>query len=284
MTAGADMEMLTEDQHEVLCEIIARAAKSVLGRMANDHHSGKFTHYSLLRRHMEHAFDRAIATQTDRIIKVIKTATPSAAAKVAEAQRATEELRNARRAAMSKELRGARERLRKLRFLIQRAEDDIDSLIKVRASKERSRVAAAIMVNRAKIRALRKEIDSESSRWEEGIKEILNENPIQKFYPDAPRGRIVPTRHGVGVPECPGIYFLWSGDECEYVGRSVRLGSRLRLGSHHVLTEDHRISFLPFEHDELAWVEYYYIGVMRPAKNFGRLAPHRRKFFDDDAG
>lgn len=92
--------------------------------------------------------------------------------------------------------------------------------------------------------------------------------PVDR-YPAAPLPHLEPHRKGSGLPAVPGIYFLWHGDVVEYVGKSRCLSERVRLGPHHVLKHYHRISLLPWEESELAWAECYYIGVLRPAANFG---------------
>jgi excinuclease UvrABC nuclease subunit len=61
-------------------------------------------------------------------------------------------------------------------------------------------------------------------------------------------------------------------DTVAYVGQAKRLCDRLRLGNHHVLTENHRISFVFVDPCELNWAECYYIGITKPPLNFGKRA------------
>lgn len=91
-----------------------------------------------------------------------------------------------------------------------------------------------------------------------------------------PPPMLPPHADGLGLPAESGIYFLWRDEVVDYVGRSINLGLRLRLGSHHVLSAQHRISYLLLPRHDLTWAECYYIGIMRPKQNFGRSATHYR--------
>lgn len=90
------------------------------------------------------------------------------------------------------------------------------------------------------------------------------------LYPAAPVPEITPHEDGFGLPEVSGIYFLWAEDgTLDYVGQSIKLNQRLRLGNHHILRGDHKISFLIFDQQNLTWAECYYIGILKPRLNFG---------------
>lgn len=90
-----------------------------------------------------------------------------------------------------------------------------------------------------------------------------------------PNPNLIPSKEGDGLPHTSGIYFLWLDGRVDYVGKSSRLSGRLRLGSHHVLSEAHRISYVYVEHDLLDWAEPWYIGLCRPNKNLGTYNPLR---------
>lgn len=63
-----------------------------------------------------------------------------------------------------------------------------------------------------------------------------------------------------------GIYFLWdSGDRVDYVGRANDIGKR--LSSHHVATNDHRVSVVETSRQESHVVELFYIWKLRPPRN-----------------
>lgn len=97
---------------------------------------------------------------------------------------------------------------------------------------------------------------------------------VHPCYPDVPGASIEPSLFGNGLPESPGVYFLWREGVVDYVGKSVNLKNRLRLNTHHVLKDYHLISWLQWERAELDWTEAFYIGVCRPLKNFGLNAAH----------
>lgn len=93
---------------------------------------------------------------------------------------------------------------------------------------------------------------------------------MEKRYPavPAPIPHLVPNIDGNGLPESPGVYFLWCNNEVEYVGMSVRLNKRVRFPYHHVLRQDHLISFLNFEDQQAAFkAERWYIGLLQPKYN-----------------
>lgn len=92
-------------------------------------------------------------------------------------------------------------------------------------------------------------------------------NNYKEIYPDAPPPTVEASKYGDGLPQEPGIYFVWRDDICEYVGQSVQIVNRARLG-HEKIRPGDRISWLPFDRSELNFAEAYYIGIMRPRRNF----------------
>jgi hypothetical protein len=102
-------------------------------------------------------------------------------------------------------------------------------------------------------------------------KDMEKLNAIGK-YPAVPPPieGLVPSREGVGLPDHPGVYFLWKDGLVEYVGRSVSLKTRVKTG-HHALKPEHKISYLLFDMGVLDWAEYYYIGLCCPPLNGGVL-------------
>jgi len=86
-------------------------------------------------------------------------------------------------------------------------------------------------------------------------------------YPDVSYIKVQVSRDGDNLPEKSGIYFLWSDRLCEYVGQSINLKKRARLGHHKLLPTD-QVSYLLFDVSELHFAEAYYIGIMRPRRNF----------------
>lgn len=94
---------------------------------------------------------------------------------------------------------------------------------------------------------------------------------VDGAYPPPPRGTIRPSNDGAGLPETAGIYFLWAGDAVEYVGQSIKLCARARMG-HDRLRKDHLISYITVDARELDWAECWYIGALRPKLNFSRTS------------
>lgn len=95
---------------------------------------------------------------------------------------------------------------------------------------------------------------------------ILRNSP----YPPPPIIRISATKCGDDLPECSGVYFVWLGNNCEYVGQSVNIARRANL-SHEKITALDKIGFLLFDRSELLFAESFYIGIMRPQRNFRGL-------------
>jgi hypothetical protein len=89
-------------------------------------------------------------------------------------------------------------------------------------------------------------------------------------YPPVPEPLIKPHPYAHGIPEESGIYFIWSsGGELKYIGQSVNLSLRLRLGNHNKLRSDDLISFVLIPKELLLYAECFYIGVMKPTSNGG---------------
>jgi hypothetical protein len=63
-----------------------------------------------------------------------------------------------------------------------------------------------------------------------------------------------------------GVYFLWDPvGKIDYVGRANNIGKR--LASHHVATNDHRVSIVETSKQESHLAELFYIWKFRPPKN-----------------
>jgi hypothetical protein len=86
-------------------------------------------------------------------------------------------------------------------------------------------------------------------------------------YPPMPAPSLVPSEPGDGLPASTGVYALWQEPIVDYVGKSVCLQARVRLGTHHRLRAEHRISYVELPEPLLRWAEPYYIGTLRPWLN-----------------
>lgn len=86
-------------------------------------------------------------------------------------------------------------------------------------------------------------------------------------FPPPPPASVTPTEQGTGLPEGPGIYFVWDGPAIVYVGLSRKLKNRATL-HHPKICESDRLSFIEFpDEDDLVRVETFYIGVIYPRRN-----------------
>lgn len=141
-----------------------------------------------------------------------------------------------------------------------------------RRSAARKEIAAQMRAARAKLSAIKRAIQVADRQLEARDNRLV---PPHERYPDAPAGSIRPSDTGAGLPEAPGIYFLWAGELVEYVGQSIKLCNRVKVG-HHQLRKDHLISYVELDARELTWAECWYIGALRPKLNFGRHASHQR--------
>lgn len=103
---------------------------------------------------------------------------------------------------------------------------------------------------------------------------VLPNHVNSTLYPSPPLPELPASLLGEGLPEEPGIYFLWRNGIIEYVGKSIKLNQRVVLKTHHVLREHHTISYVVLDERDLTWAECWYIGCLRPQLNFGRLASH----------
>src|SRR6266496_1714263 len=91
-------------------------------------------------------------------------------------------------------------------------------------------------------------------------------------YTSVPAPRIKANNRGEGLPSAPGIYFVWEGLRCVYVGRSANLSLRCVLGKHPALKPGDVLSWIEEPVVRLKVAEAFYIGTLRPERNF-RAAP-----------
>jgi hypothetical protein len=92
-------------------------------------------------------------------------------------------------------------------------------------------------------------------------------SPVPIAYPDVPPPCIELSRKGEGLPCEPGIYFLWNQGECQYVGRSTNLNRRVRDRHENALMSD-LASWIVFPESEIFYAECFYIGLVRPVRNY----------------
>jgi len=68
------------------------------------------------------------------------------------------------------------------------------------------------------------------------------------------------------LPQEPGIYFIWDSFHVVYVGQSVCLANRVRIGHPNIKNGD-KASFLLWPEDDLSLTECYYIWRCKPERN-----------------
>lgn len=154
----------------------------------------------------------------------------------------------------------------------QRAEDMRKALAEERTAKRKA-LGEELRHGRRRLQDLRAAIKEAESDVARARAIVANDGEL---YPKPPAPVLHPHKEGEGLPAEPGIYFLWKGDTVEYVGKSIRLSGRVKLGGHHVLRPHHTISYLLIEERLLTWAECYYIGTLQPMANFGASASHTR--------
>ena len=91
-------------------------------------------------------------------------------------------------------------------------------------------------------------------------------------YPPVPEPELVPSNTGIGLPYSSGVYFFWHDGAVRYVGQAKQLRKRVRMGVHHALRNGDKISWVEIPFTVLDFAEAFYIGTLRPERNFGSLA------------
>lgn len=178
--------------------------------------------------------------------------------------------RKAARDELANEIRESRKILQHLKWKRDHAYAIAQDEVTKKGRAKRAEMAKKLVSARKRLAALQATITDLTAS-------IANAKMIRAngIYPDIPAPFLVPHKEGHGLPECPGIYFIWRGDVIIYVGQSIKLSGRARLGTHHVLKASHRLSYLCIDPRELTWAECYYIGLTRATENFGQAASHR---------
>jgi hypothetical protein len=215
------------------------------------------------------SLESAVVRQCNILIKAAQVKPGAHRSLAAEKKR-----RAATRKELADELRSSRTKLKLLRRRIDQADQEAAKAVEERARDIRKSWAMRLNSARARLQAIRMAIESESRTWDKTRRSSINDVTNARLYPEVPAPMLAPTRDGLSLPDAPGIYFLWNGSTIEYVGKSIRLCNRVRLGSHHVLMGTHKISFVFVDAKQLTWAECYYIGTLQPQLNYGAMASH----------
>jgi hypothetical protein len=241
-----------------ITEIIAKSFAKLKRDVRSDYN--KFSRDAA--KTMENLIEEVVNKYCHRILSAAKTK-PDAEKLISECRKRREEAR----AILAEELKSGRKKLKTLQWKINNAEAEASRLTKEKEYQLRKDVANRLKSGRSRLKKLK---ESYSSLSDACVRAVAYKHE----YPDIPLPQFDPNQQGAGIPAAPGIYFLWEGDQIVYVGQARVLCNRLRLGSHHILNEKHRISFIFVKPEELTWTECYYIGLAKPRLNFGRKAAH----------
>ena len=259
-----DQDILTKAEkmrvEYIIIEIISKSFNKLKRDIKSDYNQFSFN----TAKQMENLIEKVAIRECDKILSAAKVK-PDVHKLIVEIKRRRKEARSL----LADELKSSKNRLRTLQWIIGNAEIEAKRLVKEKEILMRKDVSQRLKSGREKLKLLHEKYDSLSETWANNHSQVKD-----KQYPAIPLPQIDPDKRGAGLPRVSGIYFLWDEGKVVYVGQAKKLCDRLRLGSHHILTKNHRISFLFVNQNELTWAECYYIGIARPRLNFGRKAGH----------
>ena len=115
----------------------------------------------------------------------------------------------------------------------------------------------------------RQELRQEVEKLERRAAMLRTWGCLHYGYPEPPQPSVVSSKYGDGLPGRPGIYFVWRDDRIQYVGQSVNLNHRARLRYDGTIKIGDKLSWLPLPLESLYFAEAFYIGILRPERNFG---------------
>jgi hypothetical protein len=85
-------------------------------------------------------------------------------------------------------------------------------------------------------------------------------------YPEIKLQNITFEKWSNSIPDSSGVYFITRDNQVVYVGRGVRMRTRLS-SNHHVAKDGDLISWVEIHKDRLNYAEHFYIGILRPMLN-----------------
>lgn len=264
-------EPLTTAQANRVEDMLYRAARNAFRKALNSLKDG-FPRVHIA----SEGFDRAIEGQLKNMADAARL-TPKAARKTLREELASK--RKKARSDLTAELRKGRQYLKSIHYRITNADKIATVKMREHEIEQRKAIAASLMGAKTSLKRLKAQHKEISRRLQEtafnmDLKSILD------AYSPPPDPWIKASKIANDVPAIPGVYFFWSGEEIVYVGRSTNLFKRLKLGSHHRLTERHMISYIPITREKITWAECFYIGVCQPQLNFGKSATHYKEEYD----
>lgn len=179
-------------------------------------------------------------------------------------------------------LNGVVEGISLVLMMLDGAEEKIEELRRtensVRNEKwKNEKVLEAIDREAAESRAVKNAERAAQERADKEIakaKQLYQAGQMSHYYP-VPEPTLTVTKNDVlPLPEVSGIYFVWDGP-VEYVGQSINIKNRVGL-NHQNIREGDMVSWVEVPEHELDFAEAYYIGTLRPKRNFGLNAKWRR--------
>ena len=145
-------------------------------------------------------------------------------------------------------------------------------------AKIKARIEAEVERNEMR-RALANELKSSRKRLRRLKKEIAHAKATLLIaanghcelhqYGAVPAPMVEASHSAQGIPAVSGIYFVWAGGKVVYVGQSVRLSSRCAIRNHHAIFAGEMLSWVPEPLPRLNVAESFYIGILKPERNFG---------------
>lgn len=88
-------------------------------------------------------------------------------------------------------------------------------------------------------------------------------------FEPVPEPSIIYGEENQKLPMQSGVYFAWRDGGVEYVGQSINLNTRCKPPHHKLLTGD-LLSYVLVCEEQLNFAEAFYIGILKPVRNFGR--------------
>jgi|GEM_PF-3690647 len=135
----------------------------------------------------------------------------------------------------------------------------------------RKNISNSLRTARRHIQAL----SSEIKRLEEKLQLLREEEHHRATFafpdilPIPEADPVAASLDGSKLPNSSGIYFVWRHSQLIYIGKSNCIQRRATTTLHHIISPGDGITWLQFKESELNFVESLYIGIARPAYNFG---------------
>lgn len=101
------------------------------------------------------------------------------------------------------------------------------------------------------------------------LERVISGTDTMHGFEPVPEPSIIYGEQAETLPMQSGVYFAWRDGSVEYVGQSINLNARCRPPHHKLLTGD-LLSYVLVCEERLNFAEAFYIGILRPNRNFGK--------------